>query len=143
MTASRRVLTSNYGKVKQSINLLRASIEKYKPFDPEHPYTPEELEPYDALSDRFMRSIETSIRYFRSLRLHDEGIDAETLRDLLLYMQKRDLVSDPDLWIEMRDLRNRIVHDYIPEKQKEIYNDIVSRFAGELFRLVELMPDAP
>jgi hypothetical protein len=143
MTAAARVMLTNKEKMIRGIELLRASVEEFVSFDTERVYSPKELEPYDALSDRFMRSTETAIQYFRSLRLNDEGTDTETFRDLLLYMHKRDLITDPELWIEMRNLRNRIVHDYLPEQQKEIYADIVSRFSKELFRLVDLIQKNP
>jgi uncharacterized protein with HEPN domain len=38
---------------------------------------------------------------------------------------KWNLINDVEQWFRMRDLRNRIVHDYLPEKLAEIYALIV------------------
>ena len=40
----------------------------------------------------------------------------ETFRDLLLRMEKVGLISGLATWIGLRDLRNRVVHDYLPEE---------------------------
>ena len=49
-------------------------------------YTPDELEPYDALADRFIRVIEMDLRYFRTWELYQEGLAAGSPRDNLLKM---------------------------------------------------------
>lgn len=54
-------------KLRASLDIFFASIEAYIDFDPARTYTPKELEPYDALSDRYLRAFESSIRYFRTL----------------------------------------------------------------------------
>jgi len=34
-----------------------------------------------------------------------------------------------------RDQRNRIVHEYLPQKIKDIYAEVVGRMGAELFRV--------
>ena len=46
--------------------LVAASVSRTNSFDPDADYTPEEREPFDALSDRFVRVTEISLRFFRS-----------------------------------------------------------------------------
>ena len=41
------------------------------------------------------------------------------------------------LWIEMRDQRNRIVHEYLPEKIRQIYKDLVGKMSKELLAVKE------
>ena len=63
------------------------------------------------------------------------GENSETIRDLLNRMEKTDLIESTYLWMEMRDIRNRIVHDYLPEQIKKIYDLIIDKFGKELSRL--------
>jgi uncharacterized protein with HEPN domain len=60
------------------------------------------------------------------------GERSETLRDLLNKMEKLDLVSSVQCWMEMRDVRNRIVHEYLPEEIQEIYDIIMGEYAIKL-----------
>ena len=50
-------------------------------------------------------------------------------------MEKLDLITNIDIWLEMRDIRNRIVHDYVPEKIAEMYQLIRTEFYTELSQL--------
>lgn len=132
----RELLRATRLKVESACRLVEASVARTSDYDPHADYTPEELEPYDALSDRFMRAVETSIRLFRSYERFVEGVQSDTFRDTLNAVRKADLVSDVDLWMDMRDVRNRIVHDYSPEQRARLYAEIRGRFFAELQRVV-------
>jgi len=54
------------------------------------------------------------------------------LRDQLNRMEKLGIISSTETWFRLRDVRNRIVHDYLPGKIKEIYDDIMGPFGVEL-----------
>lgn len=45
---------------------LDTSVNKTTDFDSERNYSADELEPYDALSDRFIRTVELAIKFFRT-----------------------------------------------------------------------------
>ena len=122
-------------KAISSISLFAASVKRYRSFDPRRRYTPKQLEPYDALADRYIRAVETSIRFFRAYERYQFGEPSDTLRDLLNRMAKLRLVSSVPLWIDMRDQRNRIVHEYLPQKIKDIYAEVVGRMGAELFKV--------
>jgi len=126
------ILLSYKEKLLRSIILLRASLHKVQPFDENKDYTFDELEPYDALSDRFIRTVEVAIKFFRSYQIYNEAITSETLRELLLYSEKQGLITKVDIWFEMREVRNQIVHDYLPDQQKMLYDDIINSFAKEI-----------
>lgn len=115
--------------------LLEASLRRYRPFDTARAYTPEELEPYDAMCDRYLRVVEMAIRYFRTLERSRLALNSESYRDLLGNIAKWGLIEDVDLWFRMRDLRNRIAHDYLPEQLRRIYETISGEFGPELLRL--------
>jgi len=57
----------------------------------------------------------------------------EILRDQLNRMEKLNRITETSTWMAMRDVRNRIVHDYLPEDVKQIYQEIRGKFSDELF----------
>ncbi|MFM7246529.1 MAG: hypothetical protein ACKO2Y_03540, partial [Actinomycetota bacterium] len=50
-------------------------------------------------------------------------------------MEKLDLVSSHDCWIALRDLRNRVVHDYLLSDLAALYGLIVAEAVPEFRRL--------
>jgi nucleotidyltransferase substrate binding protein (TIGR01987 family) len=122
-------------KVLKAIELVEASVTDIGKFSLGRNYTPKELEPYDALSDRFIRAVETAIKFFKSYDYYLNTSASESFRDLLNHMEKQQLITSIDLWVDMRDIRNRIVHDYLPDQQKSIYDEIMGIFFQELLTL--------
>lgn len=119
-------------KMKAAVSLVQASLNKLKPYNDHHTYSADEREPYDALSDRFIRAVEVSIKYFRSYERLQFAENSDTLRDLLNRMEKLGLITSVELWFRMRDVRNRIVHDYLPQDVKNMYDDVIGPFGREL-----------
>ncbi|MCD4832955.1 MAG: nucleotidyltransferase substrate binding protein [Bacteroidales bacterium] len=133
MTSNLQILAKqNKEKVKSSVMLVEASLSRVKQFDPSTNYSAIELEPFDALCDRFVRAVEVSIQFFKTYEKLKEAIISDNFRDLLLKMEKWKLISEMPVWFEMRDVRNRVVHDYLPEQRKNMYDDIINRFSNEL-----------
>jgi hypothetical protein len=125
----------NRDKALRTLDHVAASLSEYQTFDPAINYTPKSLEPYDALADRFVRAIECCLRHFRSQELREFGEQSETTRNLLNRMEKLGWVSDASLWLTMRNIRNRIVHDYLPEQTAQMYAEISGPYGTELARL--------
>lgn len=115
-----------------SLSLLKTSLEKLPKFNPEVIKTPDQQEPYDALSDRFIRAVETYLKFFRSYERFMFGEASDTIRDLLNRMEKLEIISETRKWMEMWDARNRIVHDYLPEQEKELYDLIMDDYGREI-----------
>ena len=133
MQDEQKILTKAAAKrAADAIALVEASLSYIKPYDSEKLYTPREREPYDALSDRFSRAVEVSIKFFKSYEKLMYGENSETLRDLLNRMEKLSFIDSVLTWMKMRDLRNRIVHEYLPEEIKEIYDSIFTPFGNQL-----------
>lgn len=63
--------------------------------------------------------------------------NSETLRDLLGKMEKLRIITSVEIWFRMRDIRNRIVHEYLPNELKEIYCLICGIYKEE-FRFLKL-----
>ncbi|MCK4422664.1 MAG: nucleotidyltransferase substrate binding protein [Candidatus Omnitrophica bacterium] len=135
MNDSKNIYEITQKKVLEAISLVESSLSDISPYNPEQSYTAKELEPYDALSDRFIRGVEISLKFFRTYEMYLYGENSETIRDLLNRMEKTELIESTYLWMEMRDIRNRIVHDYLPEQIKKIYDLIIDKFGKELSQL--------
>lgn len=127
-----KIVVKDGQKVKAAMQLVEFSLNKLTPFDASRLTTADDFEPYDALSDRFIRVTETFIKFFRSYERLQFAEESDTLRDQLNRMEKLGLISSTELWFRIRDVRNRIVHDYLPSKIKEIYDDIMGPFGNEL-----------
>lgn len=126
------MLRENRDKARAALGLVMASLDTYAPFNPAAELSPKELEPYDALADRFIRTIESALRLFRSVELYEFGIPADSTRELLDRMEKLGRVSSAELWMAMRSIRNKIVHDYLPEQVAQMFQQIAGPFADEL-----------
>jgi predicted nucleotidyltransferase len=61
----------------------------------------------------------------------------DTIRTLLNRMEKLGLVTSTNLRLTMRNVRNRIVHDYLPEQVAEMFEEISGDQGDELLRLCE------
>jgi hypothetical protein len=126
------ILSASKDKLAAALEILFASVDAYVPFDPARRYTPKEREPYDALTDRYLRAFESSLKFFRTLERFREVAPSESFRDLLQRMEKYRMISAASRWIEMRDTRNRVAHEYLPAELANIYADIVGPAATEL-----------
>jgi hypothetical protein len=129
------IAESNRLKTLRAIALVSASLDDYRPFDPTIAYIPKALEPYDALADRFVRAVECGLRYFRSREMQEFAEQSDTTRTNLGRMEKLGLVSSAELWLAMRNVRNRIVHDYLPEQVEQMFRAIAGEFGQELKQL--------
>ena len=128
-------------KVLNTIMLVEASLSRITPYDVNQNYTPEEMEPYDAMSGRFIRAIEVSLKFFRTYERYLFVESSDTIRDLLNRMATVDLITSTQLWVAMRDVRNRIVQDYLPKDIKQIYDAIQNQFGNELTQLQSKLID--
>lgn len=120
-----------------ALDIFLASVAAYPGFDPERSYTPKEREPLDALSDRYLRAFESALRFFKTWELVREAAPSESFRDVLLRMEKLGFISEAGIWLTLRDVRNRIAHEYLPDELAKIYAAMVGAGATELRRLRE------
>jgi len=133
---SEPLLQESLEKLQASLAMLFASADSYIPFDPAKAYSPKEREPYDALSDRFLRSFESALKFFRTWERVRESNASETFRDLLLRMEKLGFISNLNRWLLLRDMRNRVAHEYLPGELKHLYEGITGTAVPEFRTLV-------
>ena len=71
-----------------------------------------------------------------------EAAPSESFRDLLLRMEKLNFITDTGVWLRLRDVRNRIAHEYLPGELEKIYRAIIGPGNQEMRRLAERILDA-
>jgi len=101
--------------------LLEDSLSRYLPYLATKTYSSKELEFYDSLSFRFIKSFETALYFFRSLENDLSSTPKDFLRDRLLFIEKTGIVEDTEQWFDARDLRNKIAHSYDPDELEKIF----------------------
>lgn len=129
------LLLASREQLRAAIEIFLASVDDYPGFEPTRRYTPKEREPFDALSDRYLRAFESALKLFRTYERIREAAPSDTFRDLLLRMEKLGIISDLQTWIVLRDVRNRIAHEYLPEELAKVYAAMVTTGAAEYRRL--------
>jgi len=132
----RELIVKQFSDLRKAVFLLRSSVDKYDPYDLEHIYSADELEFYDSLSLRFEKCVELTLNFFRTLELFVQSKQSDTLRDRLLQTQKLGIIKEIDFWMEVRLLGNKIIHAYLPEDIKEIYQSIFEA-ASEIFATID------
>ena len=93
------LITAARQKVLNTIMLVEASLSRITPYDVNQNYTPEEMEPYDAMSGRFIRAIEVSLKFFRTYERYLFVESSDTIRDLLNRKATVDLIASTQLWV--------------------------------------------
>lgn len=130
-----QLLEINKDKFLKSFILFENIILKTPRFESNINYTPEELEIFDALTSRFGRIYETSIQLFKTFDTLQSLHVAESFGDLISNCSKLNLITNEDLWFDMRLIRNKISHDYLPNQIQEMIERIVDSFYLEFKNL--------
>ena len=83
----------------------------------------EDLEKIESLTARFARFNDILLlKIFRLIDAIDLG-DAGTVRDRINRAEKKGLIEDAQRFIEIRELRNSIAHEYQPEALNVIFTE--------------------
>lgn len=124
------LITEFKNDVIQALNPLRHSLEKLKdkpiPLILDNEEKLDELEPWEALTSRFSRVTDIFLSKYIRLKVLDldPGFRGE-MRDLLDKAEKIGLVSNADQWMKIRELRNKISHEYTPEDLNRTFEDVL------------------
>ena len=86
----------------------------------------DELERWEALTSRFARCTDIFLsKYLRLLILDlDPGFRGE-IRDYLDKAEKALLISNSDQWMKIRELRNKIAHEYTNVDLQKTLKDVL------------------
>lgn len=115
------LLKSELKLMNDASSVLFYSYKKCSKIGIKKEYSQKELDVFENLASRFARLNDIILqKILRSIHSIDLD-DANTLRDSINLAEKKDLIEDAVEMIEMRELRNSIVHEYIPEVVKNIF----------------------
>jgi len=97
-------------------------------------------EPVDAFFDRFERLIDNLFQAtFRSLYIIENLSEPTSLLDLSMFIQRNWIVNDVETLIELKNLRNRLAHEYIWFGISNTQNmiDEILRVSPILFQIIQ------
>ncbi len=108
-----------------SLETLKLSVEKCKQIGKKETYTFNEMESFDSLTSKFGRTADMyTQKVLRTcwMLLHEPFAP---FIDVLNQCEKMNLIESADTLVEIRDLRNQIAHEYIPEAVQELVPDVI------------------
>ena len=104
-----------------AVSVLSYSFDKCKELEVKESYSQDELDALENLASRFARLNDIILqKILRSVHIIDLD-DVITIRDSINLAEKKNLIADAAEMMEMRELRNSIVHEYIPEVVKKVF----------------------
>lgn len=106
-------------------DILKYSYNNCKTIGIKKEYSYEELDKFESFTSRFARLSDFLI--YRIFRLIDK-IDLEpegTVRDIINRSEKKEIIKSADIFIEIRILRNQIVHEYIQDEIQETFKKVM------------------
>lgn len=118
------LLHSEWALLESAIDTLHLSISKCQLIGTKESYTFEELESFDSLTSKFNHTSDIfTQKVLRTLwmLLHEPF---SPFIDMMNKCEKMLIVRSADEMIGIRDLRNQIAHEYIPEAIRDLVPDI-------------------
>lgn len=105
---------------------MRLSVEKAHSIGKKPDYSFEEMETFDSLAAKFGRAADIfTQKVLRSIwiLLHENHLP---FIDMMNKAEQIRLIDSAEKMIEIRDLRNQIAHEYIPEAIQELIPLVIS-----------------
>lgn len=121
-----RLLNEEFQLLKKSLFHLSGSVERCKTIGFEKVYSFDELESFDSLTGRFARSADIYtqkvLRTIFILLREDKGFFA----DRVIKAENEGIIKKAEQLLQIKDLRNDIVHQYIPEATIDLVRDVLN-----------------
>lgn len=121
-----KLLARNWGLLQNSLGTLIKSVEKAQAIAEKEDYSFEEMETFDSLTSKFSRTSDIFLqKIMRTLweLLHE---DKMPLIHVLNRAEKLEIIHSADDMLEIRDVRNQVAHEYIPEAIQERVPEIIN-----------------
>jgi hypothetical protein len=119
------LVESEWELLQAAVDTLQLSIRKCQLIGIKESYTFEELESFDSLTSKFNRTSDIFIqKVLRSvwILLHESFVP---FIDMMNKSEKMLMLRSADEMIEIRDLRNQIAHEYIPEAIRDLIPEVI------------------
>ncbi|WP_457622334.1 hypothetical protein [Persephonella sp.] len=126
---TQKIFCENLQLLNKNVQWLKRSLQKAKKIELESKkdLNESDLETLETLSNRFRRTVDILInKVLRSLDIL-ELEDITRKLDIVIRAEKRGFVDDYNLLIEMKDLRNELVHEYIQENLIEKFKEVLEK----------------
>jgi hypothetical protein len=107
---------------KELIDVMQIEIDIYDPFN-FNTLKAEKRAILDAYLKRFASLQDFLGAKVFPLLLEIAGIDAQKMSEVLSLIEKEDIIDSIEEWVELREVRNELEHDY-PEELQEALNDL-------------------
>ena len=122
----RQLLAEELYLLDKSVETLKLSVIKCEKLVGKYDLSFEEMESLDSLTSKFSRTSDLyTQKVLRTIwmLLHEPFVP---FIDLLNKAEKMNLIIQADQLIEIRDLRNQIAHEYIPEAINELIPEVIA-----------------
>lgn len=135
-----QLLAETRQELESSLGWLQRSVEKCSHKGLRNAWSADDFDAFEAFTSRFARVSDILLqKFFRALDVVELS-EGGTLLDVLLRAEKRGLVESADKFLEIRELRNEISHEYATDDLPALFEAVLQK-APELIATVERSMD--
>jgi hypothetical protein len=119
------LLQTEWQLLKASLETLQLSVEKCRKIGVKQEYSFEEQESFDSLTSKFSRTSDLfTQKVIRTtwLLLHESFVP---FIDMMNICVKMEMLQSTEEMIGIRDMRNQIAHEYIPDAFREMVPEVI------------------
>jgi hypothetical protein len=130
------LLQTEWNSLTAALTTLQLSVDKCKSIGKKAAYSFEELESFDSLTSKFNRASDIfTQKILRTvwMLLHEPFVP---FIDMMSKSEKISLLQSSDQMIEIRDLRNQISREYLPEAIHDLVPEVIL-FTSQLAQNIE------
>ncbi|MCX6127565.1 MAG: nucleotidyltransferase substrate binding protein [Proteobacteria bacterium] len=140
MSDTQQLLTKTKAQLGKALQHLDYSYRKVGNLSPQlNSLGDEDLETWEGFVSRFARVCDLFLmRYLRTWILRQEGAFRGSMRDYCDQAEKLGLIDSAEAWMLIRELRNKISHEYADERLQDIFEE-ARRVAPKLLDLRNLL----
>jgi hypothetical protein len=126
MTVSSAVLLAYSEKLKKSLFRLEKALYKSQQIVLKENLDDNELEVFEGLTARFARASDIFLnRYIRVAVLDEDPAFRGTFKDFLNQAAKQGIIDSVETWMTIRELRNKVAHEYEEENLLKIFQAVM------------------
>lgn len=119
------LLQAEWALLRAALDTLQLSVDKCRAIGKKSHYTFEEQESFDSLTSKFSRASDIfTQKVIRTLwiLLHEPFMP---FIDMMNKCEKMSVIQSADQMLEIRDLRNQIAHEYLPDALQELVPEVI------------------
>lgn len=120
------LLNSYSQKLKKSLTRLESALFKCQKIQLHIDLDDEDMEAFESLTARFARSADMFLnRYVRAAVIAEDPAFRGTFKDFLNQAEKQKIIASVAAWMEVRELRNKIAHEYEENDLLKIFESVL------------------